>query len=224
MALVGVLAAAGAARAQTLSSPPPVAAAPVPPPPAPAAPPAPPPAPTERFSAIGYGYVVPDAPNFIVGIAQADLAWLHLEGRYQYEALRTGSAFAGVNLGWGHALRLGLTPMAGGMFGRLDGLVPALRWTLTWWRFDLYSESEVAIPFSDVGGSFFYDWTEFGISIIPGIRFGGVVQRNLVFQTSLDVQRGLFAGIHLGPFGFAVYEFNWGWMTPTFVFALSLGV
>ncbi len=179
--------------------------------------------PVERFSAIGYGYVVPDAPNFLVGMAAADLAWLHFEGRYNYEAFRTGSAFAGVNVGLGHRVRLGLTPMGGAAFGRVDGIVPALRLTVTWWRFDLFSESEVVIPFSDPGGSsFFYDWTELGLSPLPGIRVGAAIQRSLVFQTSLEVQRGLFAGLHLGPFNFTVYEYNWGWLSPTFVFALGV--
>ncbi|HEY6477657.1 MAG TPA: hypothetical protein VI456_13835 [Polyangia bacterium] len=178
----------------------------------------------ERISVTGYGYVVPDAPNYLMGVASADLAWLHLEGRYNYEALRTGSAFGGVNLGWGHRLQLDLTPMVGGVFGRLDGIAPALRFSLDWWRFDLWSESEVVIPFSDPGGgSFFYEWSELGFSPLPGIRVGGAIQRNLVFQTSLDVQRGLFAGLRLGPFNFTFYEFNWGWLSPTFVFALGLG-
>ena len=182
------------------------------------------PPPAERLSATGYGYVVPDAPNYLMGVASGDLAWLHVEGRYNYEALRTGSAFGGVNLGWGQQLRLNLTPMVGGVFGRLDGIAPALRFRINWWRVDLFSESEVVIPFGSGSRAFYYNWSELGISPFLGIRVGGAVQRNLVFQTSLDFQRGLFAGLGLGPFSFTFYEFNWGWLSPTFVFALGLGV
>ncbi|HEY4394758.1 MAG TPA: hypothetical protein VGP64_11875 [Polyangia bacterium] len=182
------------------------------------------PSPVEQISATGYGYVVPDAPNYLMGIASADLAWLHVEGRYNYEALRTGSAFGGLNFGWGRPLRLNLTPMVGGVFGRLDGIAPALRFTITWWRVDLFSESEVVVPFASGSRAFFYDWSELGLSLPLGIRAGGAIQRNLVFQTALEVQRGLFAGLRLGPFNFTVYEFNWGWISPTFVFALGLGV
>jgi hypothetical protein len=182
------------------------------------------PPPAEQISATGYGYVIPDAPNYLMGIASADLAWLHLEGRYNYEALRTGSAFGGLHFGWGQRLRLNLTPMVGGVFGRLDGIAPALRFTINWWRVDLFSESEVVIPFSSGSKAFYYNWSELGISPLPGIRVGGAVQRNLVFQTSLEIQRGLFAGLRLGPFNFTFYEFNWGWLSPTFVFALGLGI
>jgi hypothetical protein len=182
------------------------------------------PPPAERLSVTGYGYVIPDAPNYLMGIAQGDLAWLHVEGRYNYEALHTGSAFGGANLGWGQRLRLNLTPMVGGVFGRLDGIAPALRFTITWWRLDLFSESEVVVPFSSGSRAFYYNWSELGISLPLGLRVGGAVQRNLVFQTSLEIQRGLFAGLHLGPINFTFYEFNWGWTSPTFVFALGLGI
>ena len=208
VALVGAMAAAATARAAEATA---QAAASAP-------------APVERISVTGYGYVIPNAPNYLMGIASGDLAWLHVEGRYNYEALRTGSAFGGVNLGWGQRLRLNLTPMVGGVFGRLDGIAPALRFTIDWWRVDLFSESEVVIPFSGGSGSFYYNWSELGFSAPLGIRVGGVVQRNLVFQSSLDFQRGLFAGLRLGPFNFTFYEFNWGWTSPTFVFALGLGV
>jgi hypothetical protein len=182
------------------------------------------PSPVERISATGYGYVIPDAPNYLMGIASGDLAWLHVEGRYNYEALHTGSAFGGVNLGWGQRLHLAVTPMVGGVFGRLDGVAPALRFTITWWRVDLFSESEVVIPLSSGARAFYYNWSELGVSLPLGLRVGGVAQRNLVFQTSLDIQRGLFAGLHLGPFNFTFYEFNWGWTSPTFVFALGVGI
>ena len=182
------------------------------------------PSPVERISATGYGYVIPDAPNYLMGIASADLAWLHFEGRCNYEALRTGSAFGGVNIGWGRRLHLDLAPMVGGVFGRLDGIAPALRFTIAWWRVDLFSESEVVIPLSSGSSAFYYNWSELGFALPLGIRVGGAVQRNLVFQTSLELQRGLFAGMHLGPFNATFYEFNWGWTSPTFVFALGLGV
>src|SRR5690348_6741759 len=91
-----------------------------------------------RVAATGYAYVIPDAPDYLMGMASGDLAWLHVEGRYNYEALHTGSAFGGVNLGWGQGVRLSVTPMVGGVFGRVDGMAPALRFNLDWWWVDLF--------------------------------------------------------------------------------------
>ena len=43
--------------------------------------------------------------------------WLHLEARYNYEGIGTGSAWVGWNFGFGEKLRLDATLMAGGIFG-----------------------------------------------------------------------------------------------------------
>ena len=49
------------------------------------------------FSASAYTYVVPDDSNYVQPTFTADRGWLHLEARYNYEALDTGSAWIGYN-------------------------------------------------------------------------------------------------------------------------------
>jgi hypothetical protein len=169
-----------------------------------------------------YLFAVPDQESFFMVTAPVEIRWFHVEARYNYEALRSGSVFAGVNAGWGQALRLDLTPMIGGLFGELDGLVPALRWTLTWWKLDLYSESEVVVDFDDASDSFFYNWSELGFSPLDWLRFGGAIQRSRVLMTSLDFQRGLFVAATIRLFTVSLYEFNLGWATPTWVGAVSV--
>ena len=182
-----------------------------------------PPPPLARFDATGYLYVIPHAPDFGMGIASADLRWLHVEGRYNYEALHTGSAFLGLTGRWGSSVRLSLTPMAGAVFGRVDGFAPALRAAINWWRFDLWTEPEAVIPVSTgSGGSYFSNWSELGFSPFRLLRVGGAIQRLRPFETSLSFQRGLFAELSLGPVHAAVYEFNAGWTSPTFVGALGI--
>jgi hypothetical protein len=168
-----------------------------------------------------YLYVVPDQDNFVMLTAPVDIRWFHVEARYNYEALRSGSAFAGIKAGWGDDLKLNVTPMIGVVFGALDGLVPALRWTLTWWKLDLYSESEVVVDFDDAGDSFFYDWSELGFTPLDWLRFGAAIQRTRVVMTSLDFQRGLFVAGTIRFVTVSLYEFNLGWATPTWVGAVS---
>jgi len=60
---------------------------------------------------------VPNQPDFVMVVVPADIRWFHLEGRYNYESLRTGSLFVGVNAGTGDKLRLDVTGMFGGVFG-----------------------------------------------------------------------------------------------------------
>src|SRR5262245_40814007 len=95
------------------------------------------------IAATAYGYVVPDEPNFVMLVVPADARWFHLEGRYNYESLHTGSLFAGLNFGAGDKLRFDFTAMVGGVFGDVDGVAPGYRVTLAWWRLDLSSEGEI---------------------------------------------------------------------------------
>jgi len=178
--------------------------------------------PAWKLSATALAYFVPDQPDFVMLIAPVDLRRLHLEVRYNYEALRSGSLFAGVTGRWGETLRLVATPMIGGVFGDLDGVVPALRLTLTWWKLDLFSESELVVDVAAAGASFFYEWSELGVSPFDWLRFGVAVQRSRVFHTSLEVQRGLFVGATVRRLTLTLYQFNAPWTTPTWVGAVSL--
>jgi len=172
------------------------------------------PPPTWHFAATAYGYVIPGQPDFVMATLPVDIHWFHIEGRYNYEALHTGSAFLGVTGRWGDSLKLGLTTMIGGTYGDLRAVVPATRLTLSWWKLDLFSETETVIDIGGKTSTFFYDWTEVGVSPIGWLRVGGAIQRSLVFQTSLDVQRGVL--------NLTFYEFNLGWISPTFVVALGV--
>ena len=155
-------------------------------------------------------------------LVPVDLRRLHVEVRYNYEARHSSSAFAGVNAAWGESLKLAVTPMIGGVFGDLDGLVPALRWTLAWWKLDLFSESEYVVDLGDASQSFFYDWSELGFSPVAWLRLGAAIQRTRVFMTSLDIQRGLFVGVTVRFLTLTLYEFNLGWTTPVWVGAASV--
>ena len=45
-----------------------------------------------------------------------------------------------------------------------------------------------------------------------------------VFQTPLDIQRGLFASVTVGFLTVTLYELNAGWTTPTWVGAVSVSL
>ena len=174
------------------------------------------------ISASTYGFFVPDAPDFIMAIVPFDAGLLHVEGRYNYEAVRSASGFVGLNARWGRELQLLLTPMFGGVAGDLDGLIPALRLTVSWWKLELYTESELVLVLHENGSAFFYNWSELGLYATTWLRVGAVVERTHAYQTPLDIQRGAFAS---GTYRFAtltLYELNLGWTTPTWVLALAL--
>ena len=191
-----------------------------------------PPAPSEEkeeevdwsFSASVLGYLVPDDRDFAQPTFRADRDWLHLEARYNYEELNTGSAWVGFNFDFSfdEELTFEFTPMIGGVFGELNGVAPGYEGTLSWWKLELYTEGEYLIEVDDHSDNFFYTWSELSLSPLDWFRFGLVVQRTKAYETDLDIQRGFLVGLSYEPVDFTAYVLNLGWDTPTVV--LSLGV
>ena len=130
--------------------------------------------------ASAYTYIVPDTAddpaNYVQPTVTADRGRLHLEGRYNYEAKKTGSVWAGYNLSGGSTVEWELTPMAGVVIGATDGIAPGYKGSLTWRAFELYSESEYVIDMNTTSDSFLYNWSEWTLAPSERLRFGLVVQ------------------------------------------------
>ena len=183
----------------------------------------PPPIPALGGQAILYGWVVPEQDNFVMADAWLDVRRLHIEARYNYEGVRTGSLFVGANASAGDKVAIATTGMVGAVFGDTAGIAPGVRITLTWWKLHLSTEDEIVIDPWNVENSFFYSWSELGLSPWDWLRVGVVAQRLRVLRSELDFERGLFAGVSFGKLTATVYELNAGWTTPTWVFALAAG-
>jgi hypothetical protein len=173
------------------------------------------------FSVNIAGYIVPHERSYASPTFSADRSHLHLGLRYNYEDKETGSLWAGYNFEVGEKLAFRATPMVGGIFGNTTGIAPGYLAGITWRRLELSTEGEYVFDTRDRTGSFFYSWMELSYSPRDWCRAGLVAQRTKAYQTSLDIQRGLFIGFSHKEASFTTYIFNAGWTDPTVV--LSLG-
>ncbi len=184
-----------------------------------------PPAETEAgwsFSATVYTYFIPDSHEYIQPTIIADRDWLHLEARYNYEDQNTGSVWIGYNFSGGEKLAWEITPMLGGVFGDTTGVAPGYKGSLSWWRFELYSEGEYVIDTGDTSASYFYNWSEFTFSPFDHFRFGLATQRTHAYQSDRDLQRGLMIGYTYKHLDFSAYVFNPDEGTPIVAIALRV--
>ena len=124
------------------------------------------------FSASASTYIVPDDQEYVQPTFSADRGWLHLEARYNYENLETGSAWVGYNFSGGKKLEWEFTPMLGGVFGNTTGIAPGYKLSLTYWKFEFSSEGEWVFDTGNSEGNFFYNWSELSISPVDWFRFG----------------------------------------------------
>ena len=71
-------------------------------------------------------YLVQNGRDYANPNLVADRDWLHLEARYNYEAIKTGSLWLGYNFSVGKKLALEAAPMLGGVFGDITGIAPGI--------------------------------------------------------------------------------------------------
>ena len=147
-------------------------------------------------------------PFILLPIFSANNDKLHLEARYNYEDLKTASAWIGYNLFGGNEFEYFITPMVGGAFGRTNGIAPGLELTLSFIGFELYSESEYLFDFESKENNFFYNWTDFTYSPLDWLWFGISGQLTKVYETELETDRGLLLGAAYQNFEFTGYFYN----------------
>ena len=103
---------------------------------------------------------------------------------------------------------IGATPVVGFVFGNTDGIAPGLLLDLTYGKFDFYSESEYVIDYARSENNFFYTWTELAVTPGENVRIGLSANRTRLFQTDLEIQRGVFAQYSYKKLTAGVHYFN----------------
>jgi hypothetical protein len=147
--------------------------------------------------------------DFIQPTATADKGSLHLEARYNYEALNTGSLWLGWNLSWGSGPKLTLTPEMGGVFGAVVGLAPGVEWDLTWGPLEVQSQNEFLFDFTDWSASDYNYWAEVRLWLCTWLRSGVALQHTRAIETHRPAQWGPLLGVNVWRITVSAY-----WMLP----------
>jgi hypothetical protein len=158
----------------------------------------------------------------ILPVYKGDMGWSHLEMRYNYEERNAFSVWYGYNFSGGGKFKYTITPMVGGIFGSLKGVAPGLELDFNYYGFELSSESEYVFGLDSKEDNFYYNWTDFSYSPLDWMWFGLSVQRTRLYETELDLQRGLLIGGGFKGISLNGYLYNLGWDDPYFILSLSL--
>lgn len=161
-----------------------------------------------QFGLGAYYYLLPDESNTASLIGYTDYKSFHIEGRYNYEDERTASLFGGYRVETGHSFIVGATPMLGVVFGNTNGIAPGLLLDFSWKIFDFYSESEYVIDFSGSENNFFYTWTEVAVTPVSNLRTGISADRTRLYQSDLELQKGIFTEYTFWKLTAGVHYFN----------------
>jgi hypothetical protein len=165
-------------------------------------------------------YFIPD-DFFMLPVMRADKDWLHLEARYNYEDRETFSGWFGYNFTGGKKLEYTITPMVGGAFGLTRGLTTGLEATLSLGRFEIYTESEYLFDLQTTENNFFYNWSDITYSPTDWLWVGISGQRTRVYETDLEIQRGLLIGGGAKSWEITTYVYNLGFDDPFVLLTFS---
>jgi len=174
------------------------------------------------FSASVDVYLVPDDSDYLQPTFTADHGRLHLEARYNYEDLDTGSLWVGYNLAVGEEVALELTPMIAAVVGSTDGVAPGYLLSLSWWKLELWSEGEYVFDSNDDADSFFYSWSELSVWPLDWLGVGLTIQQTEIRHADSEEQSGVLVGIASERADLTVYVFDPDESDPTVVISAGL--
>jgi hypothetical protein len=175
------------------------------------------------FSLALYGFDPPDDDFYSTVIGYADRGPLHLEARYQYEALDSASFFVGRRFAFEGDVAAEVVPMIGVVGGDLDGIAPGFSADLTWRKLGWYVESVYVVDLDDSDENFLYTWSELTYAATDWFSFGLVGQRTRIRDQELEVDRGLLAEVALKKVSVSLYLFNPDQDDPYLGFSVGMG-
>jgi hypothetical protein len=153
-------------------------------------------------------YLFPTEANILPLILTADKGIVHLEARYNYEDRYSASVLGGLNFSFGKKLNVVLTPVAGIVFGRLSAAIAGLETDLNYKRLNFNSQTEWVIDFAGNEGNYIYTFDQLGMGITDHLVLGLTAQRTRLYETKLDLQRGIFAQYSFGKWNLSFSYFN----------------
>jgi len=156
-------------------------------------------------------------PNLV-----ADHDWLHLEARYNYESIKTGSVWLGYNFSLGKKLVLEAAPMLGGVFGDITGIAPGYTLSLSYEQIEFFTQGEYFFDAGTRSGNFFYSWSELSYAPVTWFRAGIVIDRTKALGSNFEVRRGPLVGFRYKKIDFTTYWLSPGSLDSTFIFSVAL--
>jgi hypothetical protein len=174
-----------------------------------------------EFSLSTFTYLAQHARDYVNPNFTADRDWLHLEARYNYEELKTGSVWFGYNFSTGESLKFEMTPMLGGVFGDITGIAPGYTIAVSYKSIELSVQGEYFFDAGTSSGDFFYNWSELSASPADWFRVGIVVERTQASGFTSDVRRGPLIGFKYKEVDLTTYWLAPGSDEATFVFAVT---
>ncbi|MEO6316283.1 MAG: hypothetical protein ABIU63_14315 [Chitinophagaceae bacterium] len=132
----------------------------------------------------------------------------YAEARYNYEDINTFSLYAGRTFSGHDDLSWSLTPMVGGMAGKLKGGSFGLNSACTFRKFGFSSQAQYSVSADTQNDNFFYNWSELYYQPVRWIYTGIALQHTRAYATTALLNPGILLGFSYNQWSFPLYSFN----------------
>ena len=132
----------------------------------------------------------------------------YFEARYNYEADRSLSVYAGKTFSRDDSLSYSFTPMAGIVAGGFHGGSIGTDITMGFKGFVFNAELQYTFSADKQNDSFLYGWSELGYRVTKQIYLGLALQQTHIYYTVGKLEPGVELSMSFGKWEIPVYTFN----------------
>ncbi len=156
-----------------------------------------------------YSFIGGAAPSILAPVAHYENKhkW-YAEARYNYEDINTFSLYAGRTFSAANDFSWSLTPIIGGMAGKLKGGSVGLNSECSYRKFGFSSQAQYSVSAETQYDNFFYNWSELYYQPLNWMYTGIAIQHTRMYATNALVDPGLLLGFSYNQWTFPVYSFN----------------
>ena len=145
----------------------------------------------------------------------------YIEGRYNYEALKTMSVYAGKTFEKESNFSYSASPVIGAVLGRFNGGSIGINTEADYKRCFFSSQLQYTFSFKDKRENFIYSWSDLSYQALNNIYAGFSVQQTNLYKEACRLEKGIFVKASFNKWSLPFYVFNPTTRDKYFVLGLS---
>lgn len=165
---------------------------------------------TQAQGGVGqYYYMGESQPFSFVPIAyyQSSNKW-YIEGRYNYEANRTMSVYAGKTFEKNAAVSYSASPIIGAVMGNFNGGSIGVNSEADYKRCFFSSQLQYTFSVQDRTENFVFSWSDISYQALNNIYAGFSVQQTNLYKEQGRLEKGVFVKASFNKWSLPFYVFN----------------
>lgn len=132
----------------------------------------------------------------------------YIEGRYNYEADKTMSVYAGKTFEKKSVVSYSASPVAGVVFGKFNGGSVGVNSEADYKKYSFSSQLQYTFSIKDKTENFLYSWSDLSYQASCNIYTGFSVQQTNLYREQCKLEKGIFVKASFNKWSVPLYIFS----------------